>query len=169
MVAKTMAVSEMEARIMPIPSMVWVTRLSLLSRIAQNAPAMATALIGRLIRKASRHDSAIIEVPYSISQPPMIGPNAAATPAVAPQMPKATPRSLPLNVAETIDSVEGDIIAAPMPCSARNPIMMAMEADVPVPSDESAKTAAPATKMLRRPYWSPSLPQVINPAAKTSE
>ncbi len=142
---------------------------SRLSRIAQKLPITAKHRNRNIDRNAKRHGSAMMPVPYSMNQPPRIGPIAAETPAVAPQMPKAIPRSLPLKVAETIESVEGDIIAAPKPCSTRLPMAMPIVADVPTPSDPNAKTTAPPMKILRRPNWSPSLPHVISSAPNTSE
>ena len=48
-------------------------------------------------------------------KPPTTGPDAAATPAVAPQAANAVARSRPWNVLDRIASVAGSISDAPMP------------------------------------------------------
>ena len=71
---------------------------------------------GMLIPNAQRHEKLVV------SQPPSSGPSAAVPPMVAPQTPKAMPRSRPRNVALSRDSEVGSIMAPPMPCRARAPI-----------------------------------------------
>ena len=56
-----------------------------------------------------------------VSQPPTTGPNAAATPAVAPHAAKAVARSRPLNVPERMASVVGIINDAPIPSMTASP------------------------------------------------
>ena len=56
-------------------------------------------------------------------KPPTTGPNAAATPAVAPHAANAVARSRPWNVPERIASVAGSISDAPMPSMIASPIM----------------------------------------------
>src|SRR5438128_10477031 len=56
---------------------------------------------------------------YVVKYPPKTGPRTAAAPAVAPQMPKATFRDLPVNVVVRIERVEGEAIAAPNPWMTR--------------------------------------------------
>ncbi len=56
-------------------------------------------------------------------KPPTTGPNAAATPAVAPQAANAVARSRPWNVVDRIASVDGSINDAPMPSMIASPRM----------------------------------------------
>ncbi len=56
---------------------------------AYTANAIATTEIGRLTKKIQRHER------LSVSNPPRIGPAAAAAPLIAPQTPNASPRSRP--------------------------------------------------------------------------
>jgi hypothetical protein len=54
-----------------------------------------------------------------VSAPPMSGPVATDTPAVAPQIPSAVPRSGPWNSCAISASEVANIAAPPMPCIAR--------------------------------------------------
>ena len=74
----------------------------------------AIAAIGAITKKMLRQSE------ISSSQPPTIGPSAIAAPDVAPQSPIARARS-PRSVKAftSIDSVEGNTIAAPIPITAR--------------------------------------------------
>src|SRR5438552_18555126 len=54
-----------------------------------------------------------------VKYPPKTGPRTAAAPAVAPHIPKATLRALPVKVVVRIDRVAGEAIAAPDPWTTR--------------------------------------------------
>jgi hypothetical protein len=117
---------------------------------------------GILIRKAQCQLSVVV------SQPPASGPTAAMPPMVEPQMAKAIPRSRPVNMALTVDSVAGRIIAPPSPCNS-----LAMIRIPPFPARAANTLAAPNTTVptsssLRRPCMSPRRPAVIRQAANTN-
>ena len=120
---------------------------------------MATTPMGMLMKNAQRQLAAVV------SQPPRSGPRAAAAPAIAPHTPKATPRIRPVNVPEMMESVDGDVMAAPSPCSARAPISMPMEEAAPESTEPAMNTATPITNISLRPSWSPILPKVTMSAA----
>ena len=104
-----------------------------------------------------------------VSQPPSSGPSAADAPATAPHTPNAIPRARPVKVPDTIDRVDGEVIAAPRPCTVRAAISVPMPRAAPASTEPSTNTATPAMKMRFRPTWSPTRPQVMISAAKTSE
>ena len=66
-----------------------------------------------------------------VSQPPSSGPSAAAAPATAPHTPNAIPRARPVKVPDTIERVEGEVMAAPKPCTARAAISISMLREPP--------------------------------------
>jgi len=114
-----------------------------------------------LIPKAQRQEKAVV------SQPPSSGPRAAVPPIVAPQMPKAIPRSRPRKVAFSRESDVGSIRAPPMPWIARAAIR-----DVPLSASAAstlarAKISAPSANSRRRPHRSASRPQTSSREAKT--
>ncbi len=84
--------------------------------------------------------------------PPTTGPNAAATPAVAPQAANAVARSRPRNVTERIASVAGNISDAPMPSITASPITSSgTDVDTDARSEPAPNSAAPTMKTLRCP------------------
>ena len=89
---------------------------------------------------------------YLVRIPPSNTPTAAPDPPSAPQMPSALLRSAPsLNVVVTIESAAGEMIAAPIPCSARAEIRTPALDASPHSSDAIVKRTRPTTKMRRRP------------------
>ena len=87
---------------------------------------------------------------------------------VAPQTPKAMPRSRPRNVALSRDSEVGSIIAPPMPWSARAPISVPPLWATAASTLDTPKIAAPIVNSRRRPKLSASRPNTSSSAAKTS-
>ena len=77
-----------------------------------HAPATHAAPIGRLTKKIQRQPA------HSVSAPPTSGPIATAAPIVAPQIPKAVPRSRPWNSWVRMASETENMIAPPTPWSA---------------------------------------------------
>ena len=99
-------------------------------------------------------------------KPPTTGPDAAATPAVAPHAANAVARSRPWNVVERIASVAGSISDAPMPSMIASPrIIMPTECETDASSDPTPKNAAPITNIARWPYTSPRRPPMISNVA----
>ena len=83
-------------------------------------------------------------------KPPTTGPNAAATPAVAPHAANAVARSRPLNVVDRIARVEGSISDAPMPSMIASPmISWVTDVEIDATSDPTPKSAAPMMKIRR--------------------
>ncbi len=73
--------------------------------------------------------------------PPKRTPAAAPLPPIAPQIPSALFRSAPSsNVVVMIESVAGETIAAPSPCTARAAIKHAVEPASPQTSEAAEKT-----------------------------
>ena len=68
-----------------------------------------------LMMKAQRHEKLVVR------NPPTRGPQAAASPAVAPHAAKAVARSRPLNVPDRIASVAGSSSDAPRPSMIASP------------------------------------------------
>ena len=123
---------------------------------------IATRQIGRLTKKIQRQDRPLVRMP------PSTGPIATATPVVAPNAPKATPRSLPVYVVPRIASEVANIAAPPMPWPARAIARNSMLGARPQSSEPIVKSAVPITKTLRRPKMSASEPAVSSSAARLS-
>ncbi|MNW57419.1 hypothetical protein D3C74_352260 [compost metagenome] len=142
------------------PGTVMCARVSGTTRIA---PMMTAIPIGMLTRKIQGHVNDVV------SQPPRSGPTAAMPEITAPQMPNATARSLPRNVALTVDRVAGRTNAPPTPwirrATIRVPASSAWEARMLPPR----KTTTPTRSRLRRPSRSPRRPAVSSSAANTTE
>ena len=68
-----------------------------------------------------------------------------------------------------MESVDGEVIAAPRPCTARAAISISMLRDAPASAEPATNTLTPAIKMRFRPTWSPMRPQVIMNAANIRE
>ena len=102
------------------------------------------------------------------SRPPRIGPEAALTPNVAPQMPIATARSLAsVKVLERIESEFGLSIEPPIACSMRKTISEPRLGARLHNSDPVEKITRPIWNMRRRPIRSPVEPERINRLAIT--
>src|SRR2546428_11018288 len=95
---------------------------------------------------------------YVVKYPPKTGPRTAAAPAVAPQMPKAPFRALPVNVVVRIDSVEGEAIAAPNPWMPRPTSIWDRLSENPSIIDPTMNVDIPAMKISFLPSSSLSFP-----------
>ena len=91
-----------------------------------------------------------------------------ATPATAPQMPNAAPRRSGGKVFVMIVRVCGISMAAPSPCTARNPISQPGLGAAPHAADANVNTATPLMNRIRGPIRSPSRPVVMTSTASTS-
>jgi hypothetical protein len=115
-----------------------------------------------LTRKIQRHDSA------STSAPPTSGPIETAAAVVAPQMPRADPRSRPWNSCAISASEVPNIIAAPTPCAPRETFRNNGSGARPQASDELVKIASPSMKTSLRPTMSASDPAASTKPARVS-
>ena len=96
---------------------------------------------------------------YFVRMPPNRTPAAAPLPPIAPQIPSALLRSEPSSkVVMMIESVAGEMIAAPSPCMTRAAISTPIEPASPQASDAAEKRAIPIMNMRRRPRRSPVRP-----------
>src|SRR5256886_17409589 len=86
------------------------------------------------------------QLTYVVKYPPRTGPRTAAAPAVAPHMPKATFRDLPVNVVARIERVEGEAIAAPDPWMTRPTSIWARLSENPSVTDPTMNGGVPAMK-----------------------
>ena len=66
-------------------------------------------------------------------------------------MPKAVPRSRPVNAAAISASEVANMMAPPTPCTARDRLSMRGVVERPQVSDASEKTTNPMAKIFRRP------------------
>ena len=82
----------------------------------------------------------------------MSTPAAAPEPPSAPQIPSALFRAAPsLNVVDTMERAAGEMIAAPMPWTARAPISTPMLPESPQMSEAAVNSVRPTRKISRRP------------------
>ena len=135
---------------------------SLDSRRRATDPATAATPIGMLTRKIQRHES------HDVSIPPTSGPIATAAPTVAPQIPNAVPRSRPWNSCESSASDVENMIAPPIPCSARARIRNSGSLAAPQRADAAVKITIPVTKTRLRPKRSATDPAVSVQVASAS-
>ena len=105
---------------------------------------------------------------YVVSAPPTSGPIATASPTVAPQIPKAVPRSRPWNSWEMIASETANIPAPPMPCAPRARISQSGDCAAPQSAEAAVNIAIATRKTRLRPLRSPSDPAVSIVAARVS-
>ena len=145
MAAKASAASPAETVTAPAMSIEPCSRRSLDSGTWRSVMATATAAMGTLMRKISRHDHAWT------SQPPMKGPTALATPASADQAPTAWPRSSGWNDAEMIARLPGTRSAPPAPCRARAKVSQVAVGARAHRTDATVKATRPITNIRRRP------------------
>ena len=126
------------------------SRLSSRMRGAIKAAAMP---IGTFTNSTHSHPA------HSVSMPPASTPTAPPEPATAPQTARALLRSAPsAKVVVRIESADGEISAAPRPCSARAlTSQMSLWARPPA-SEANANSHIPAMKMRRRPSRSARRP-----------
>ena len=104
----------------------------------------------------------------SVSTPPTSGPTATAKPVVAPQMPKAVPRSSGANSWAISASDVANIMAPPIPWSPRETFSIVGEPARPQRSEAQTKSSRPTTKILRRPSRSAIEPDASSSAARAS-
>ena len=123
---------------------------------------MVAMPIGMLTRKIQRHDSPLVITP------PSTGPTATAIPVIAPNTPKAMPRSLPWNALDKSASDVANMIAPPTPCPARASVRNRGLGASPHSSEPVVKIATPTAKTRRRPSRSASEPAVSRSAARDS-
>src|SRR5579862_2066040 len=116
------------------------------------APKMHAIPIGTLTKKIHRQPA------YSVSTPPASGPIATARPIVAPQIPKAVPRSRPWNSWERMASETANITAPPIPWRPRARLRKSGVVADPQSAEASVKRATPPMKTRFRPSQSPSVP-----------
>jgi hypothetical protein len=96
---------------------------------------------------------------YLVRIPPNRTPAAAPLPPIAPQIPSALFRSAPSSkVVVMIDSVDGETIAAPSPCTARAATSTPVDAESPHTRDAIEKSVRPARNIRLRPRMSPARP-----------
>jgi hypothetical protein len=122
----------------------------------------ATITTGTLTRKTEPHQKC------SSSQPPVTGPIATATPAIAAQMAMAWARSFrSVNTLVMIDRVAGMISAPPMPIRARVAINWSALLACDDRTEAVPMMARPMARAPRRPKRSPSEPIVSSRPANT--
>ena len=100
--------------------------------------------------------------------PPSVGPEIAASPATAPQMPNAAPRFSAGKMCVMSDRVCGVSSAPPTPCATRAPISQPGEPARPHAAEASVNTSIPARNSRFGPNRSPSRPAVMSRTAYTS-
>jgi hypothetical protein len=128
----------------------------------QATSSATTAATGTMAAKMAPHQN------RSSNQPPMIGPSAIPTPALAPHRPIASARSRrPANTLVSSERVAGNIIAAPSPITARAAISSSAEVANDPARLEAPNTARPASSMPLRPSRSDRLPAARMSAANT--
>jgi hypothetical protein len=100
----------------------------------------------------------------------MTGPRAKPPAAAAVQMPMASARSRSsAKTVRRIASVEGMIIAPPMPSSARAAMSCSGDSETAPNTDAPAKRTNPMHNSRRRPTRSPRVPIATSSPARTSE
>ena len=103
------------------------------------------------------------------AQPPTKSPIGAPMPAIAAHIPMAFGRSSGGKTVTTIDSVDGIIIAAPSPMTARAAMTSPLvSAYIAVQADAVQTMRRPTCKAERRPNRSPIAPIVSSAPPKTS-
>ena len=123
----------------------------------------ATITIGTLTMNTEPHEK------WSSRNPPVTGPRATATPAIADHRAIATARSFAtVNTFVRIDSVAGMISAAPTPIKARAPMSWPALVDSAAARDDAPKITMPTVSAPLRPNRSPSAPKERSRPAKTS-
>ena len=129
---------------------------------SRNPPATQATPIGMLTKKIQRQPT------YVVSAPPTRGPIATAIPIVAPQIPKAVPRSRPWNSWEMIASETANIPAPPIPCAPRATISQAGDCAAPHRAEAAVKRPIAIRNTRLRPRRSPSEPALSIVAASVS-
>jgi hypothetical protein len=133
---------------------------------SHRAAAIAATESGTFIQKMPRHPST--GPPIAIASPPSVGPNAVAMPMVAPNRPKALPRSAPWKSCCTSPRTCGIWMPAATPCSRR-----AIRSTAPLGASAHArlvtvKRLSPMMNSARRERWSPMRPAGTSVRPKVS-
>ncbi len=102
----------------------------------------------------------------SVSEPPISGPLATATPVTAPKIPRAAPRRSAGIAAPIRVSVSGIMTAAPTPWTARKAISSSMPGERAAAAEAAVKRASPDMNSRRLPNRSPSAAPSISSTAK---
>ena len=140
-------------------------RLIVVSRDVGTIRAMATratAMTGTLIISTEPHQKC------SSSQPPVTGPRATATPAVAgPYGDRSRPFARGGEDVDEDRQCRGNISAAPMPIAARQAISSPGLSDHAARAEKTANRTRPICIVPLRPNRSPRLPAAISRPAKT--
>ena len=118
--------------------------------------------IGTLTRKIQRQPA------HVVSAPPTSGPMATARPTVAPQIPKAVPRSLPWNSCDRMASETANMIPPPIPWTPRDRFSISGDWAAPQSADAPVKRTTPEMKTRFRPSRSPSEPAMSTTVASIS-
>ena len=122
----------------------------------------ATMPIGTLTKKI--HSQPMPEVMI----PPTTGPTATAAPVTAPNTPKAVPRSLPWKASAISASAVANIIAPPVPWTARARLSISGVVDRPQTAEAIVNTNRPAMNTRLRPIRSATEPEVSRKVASVS-
>jgi hypothetical protein len=101
--------------------------------------------------------------------PPTTGPTATAAPITPPNTPNAMPRSFPWKALAISASEVANIIAPPIPCTARARFSASGVDDSPQTAEATVNTTRPVTNTRRRPTRSANAPAVSRNAARVSE
>ncbi len=122
----------------------------------------STAITGTLIRKTEPHQK------FSSSRPPVSSPIGPPAAKAAPQRLIAVVRWTGLwNMFRISESVEGAIVAPPMPSRARETMSISALVEKAASREATPNPVAPSMSTRRRPIRSPSVPMVIrNPATR---
>jgi hypothetical protein len=160
--AHTIAPSPMVARSAPRTSMCLAALASRVSATRRVASSTVATPSGTLKKNSQRQDA------YAMTQPPRMGPTAAAMAVAADHVPIAAAR-VPRGYAAPMSArLPGTSSAAPTPCTARPMMSPVAEGARPHAADASAKRTTPATKTRRRPSRSPSAPPTRTSEASSS-
>ena len=92
-----------------------------------------------------------LQLPRSMSQPPITGPIAPMAAPVAAQIPMARPLDSPEKVCPRMARLFGMSIAAPMPCSSRHTKKTGSPGANAQPREASANNAVPMIRSRRNP------------------
>ena len=118
--------------------------------------AMTITPSGTFIPKIHRHPS--VSPPSAITSPPSVGPSAVDSPTIAPKMPNARARSVPVKSCWIVPMTCGICTPAATPCRKRATTSTQMfGASAPRPL-ASVKPASPPIMSVRRDRWSPMRP-----------
>jgi len=121
---------------------------------------------GTFIQNRSRQPS--VGPPTAMSRPPSVGPNAVATPIVAPKSPNARPRSSPWKSCCTRPSTCGICTPAATPCRMRATSRVSMFGASAHNALATVNPLSPMMNITLREYRSPSRPAGTKARPKAS-